>query len=275
MEVFYMKRIFKGLISFILCFSLTVPAFALTENEADKISYLNDKGFPIELLEILRPEKLNELYIGVKDGTILYGGTSTKKLSEEGDIVPYRQGDIDYLNVGITHTFNMDVRDDGTAKINSVEMYVHYEWPNGKQAAINKTDTIAVNWDSSLFYATGFSAESGVFLEKGGYVELDSWSSPAELTQGGLGYLAELHYGQGAVESRVGYANFDLKARSPMYYAGTYGETYNTSVNLQYVHCDDPGNVTVGFNIGVFSVSGDISGSTESTAIYTDFPYSA
>lgn len=264
-----MKRSFKGLICLILCLSLSVPAFALTETNTDKISYLNRSGFPIELLEILRSEDLNELYLGVKNGTILYGGTATQKLSETGSIVPYAQGDIDYLNVGITHTFNMDVTEDGTAKIESVGIYVNYEWTNGRPA-IAKTDTIAVNWDASLFYATGFSAESAAFLEEGGYVEIDSWSNPTELTQGGLGYLAELSYGWGAVESHVGYANFDLKPRSPMY----YGNTYNTTVNLQYIHCDDPGEVTVGFNVGIFSVSGNISGSTESTAVYTDFSYS-
>ena len=265
-----MKRNFKGIVCFILCLSLSVPAFALTENYTDKISYLKDKGFPIELLEILRPEDLNELYLGAKEGTVLYGGTSTEKISGGGSISPYARGDIDYLNVGITHTFNMDVKEDGTARIESVGIYAHYEWTNGRPA-ITKTDTIAINWDSSLFYATGFSAESAAYLEEGGYVEIDSWSAPTELTQGGLGYLAELSYGWGAVESHVGYANFDLKPRAPMY----YGDTYNTAVNLQYIHCDDPGEVTVGFNVGVFSVSGNISGSTESTAIYTDFSYDA
>ncbi len=268
----YMKHGFKGVICFVLCILLSVPTFAVTENDMNKISYLKDRGFPIEFLETLRSEDLDELYLGAKDGTVLYGGTSTSKLSGTGSIIPYAQGDIDYLGVGITHVFNMAVTSDGIAKIESVGIYINYEWANGRPS-IKKTDTIAINWDASLFYATGFSAESGAFLEKGGYVELDSWNRPTELTQGGLGYLAKLHYGWGAVESRVGYAHFNLKTRAPMYYAGTYGETHNTTVNLQYVHCDDPGEVTVGFNVGVFSVSGNISGNTESTAIYTEFPY--
>lgn len=266
---FYMKRRLKGLICLILCLSLSVPAFALTENDTDKISYLSDRGFPIELLEILQPEDLNELYLGVKNGTILYGGTATQKLSEPGSIVPHATRDIDYLNLGITHTFNMGSSGDGAPKIESVGMYINYEWTNGRPA-VTRTDTITVNWDEDLFYATAFSATSAAFLKDGGYVEIDSWSNPSKLTQGGLGYLAELSYNLGGVESHVGYANFDLKPRMPIY----YGDDLNTPVEVEYVHCNDLGEVTVGFNIGVFSISGNISGDTESIATNTDFSYS-
>lgn len=122
-----MKSAIKRMLCLGLCFLFVTPAFSIVDDDTVKITYLQNHGFPIGFLETLDSNEISEIYDGVKNDTIRYGGTTTAYLDESGNIVPNGAIDSSDLSLGMTHLLNGNATPDGNFKIESVGIYVNYE----------------------------------------------------------------------------------------------------------------------------------------------------
>lgn len=157
-----------------------------------------------------------------------------------------------------------------TGQISDIYMLVNYTWAM-LRPVVRKDDGITVNWDASLFTFLSGSFDS---YDLGYYSLLDDWvlwshsSSPAQLSQGGLGYYADLGSYNAMLEMGAhqlrGTCSFTLLPTSPMYIEYTNA----TSINVNYMHNKDPIPwLSIGFVIKeIFNVGLDFSGLNDEVA---------
>lgn len=120
--------------------------------------------------------------------------------------------------------------------ITGVLVLIEWVWLNGKPT-MRKTDSISVNWDSSLFY---LSSDGFCSQDKWRLVGIDSWviskeyNRPAESNQGGIGYYTKLTSDPNFRTAVGGDTLIILEPCSPMY--STSNPEHETSINVNYVH---------------------------------------
>ncbi len=161
--------------------------------------------------------------------------------------------------------------------IKEVTIFVDYEWFKGGPV-INKEDGITVNWDSGLFtfkQDSFHSTDYKAYSSNGSWRETNSQINPAEISQGGLGYIAYLNLGNTAMGEGIptygakGFAYFTILPKSRIY----SGNSYNTSINAQYTHNKNLLN-TIGFSVSGMTVTVSLSGQYDSVGKSVTFSYS-
>lgn len=117
-----------------------------------------------------------------------------------------------------------------------VMVMIEWIWLNGKPT-IRMTDSIAVNWDSSIFY---LSSDGFFSQDKWRLLGIDSWAisneytRPAESNQGGIGYYTRLTSDPNFRTEVGGDTLIILEPNAPMY--SVSNPPYGTSINVNYVH---------------------------------------
>lgn len=117
-----------------------------------------------------------------------------------------------------------------------VMVMIEWIWLNGKPT-IRMTDSIAVNWDSSIFY---LSSDGFFSQDKWRLLGIDSWAisneytRPAESNQGGIGYYTRLTSDPNFRTEVGGDTLIILEPNAPMY--SVSNPSYGTSINVNYVH---------------------------------------
>lgn len=263
-----MKKIISAILSLTMLFSLSCPVLAAESTTIDyQISYLLNNGFPLEILNTLDSKKITSFYEELINGNIIFGSPSISYLYENANpnVLPYSEipeADMAFRVWSVIHISpSSDV-----AKIDTIEVYIQYEWAENKPK-IRKEDGISVNWDSNLFYAKNFHAESISYTKGLGETVLLELNTPSsELEQGGLGYFAAVD-GVGDIS---GTASFHLVPRSTIY----MGSDYYTVVNAKYVHSKEMFGSTISFTKGPVGIAINCKGANDSTTGYTEFNFS-
>lgn len=245
-----MKKIFSVVLMLALSLTMCISSYAdevveeVTTN--DKIEHLISQGIPEDFLDGKEPQQIAELYEMFYDKTIEFLGTETATLTESlcppgistfGEI-PTNDMLLKFTAMAVVREYN----DGRRSEYIGVAIFVDYEWYDG-HPRINKTDKIAVNWDASLFTYEADSFSLVEYKEVPDLADGDDWwiqtstgNKPEQVTQGGLGYSANLAQywtnGDFFVYGQKGTAHFWLKPRYTIY----AGSTHSTTLNVEYVH---------------------------------------
>lgn len=227
------KTIFSIFLVVALLFSFTAPAFASSSPYDELIR----KGFSSDCLDSLSNEMMTRLYNAIGNNDIKNVSTKTVYLTvneTEIGMQPY-YGDISTNSLSLTID-SAEICQKGTNRITGVLVLVEWIWHDGKPT-IRKTDSIAVNWNSSIFYlaSDGFYSQ-----DKWRLLGIDSWAiskeytRPAESIQGGIGYYTKLTSDPNFRTEVGGNTLIILEPTSPMYYVSD--PPYGTSISVNYVH---------------------------------------
>ena len=263
-----MKKVISTFLSLAILFTLSSPVLATESTTINsQVSYLLNNGFPLELLNALDSKKINSFYEELINGNIICGTPNVSYLYEDVNpsVLPYSAIPEADMALCVWHVIHINPNSD-VAKIRTIEIFIQYEWAENKPK-IRKEDGISVNWDSDLFYASNFYAESISYTKGLGETVLLELNTPSsELDQGGLGYFAAVD----GVGDIYGTASFHLVPRSPIY----MGSYYNTVVNVKYVHSKELLGSTITFVKGPVGIGINCKGANDSTTGYTEFNFS-
>lgn len=276
----------RKLISLVLALALsmlsvvTASAASVGISFNDKIEYLLSQGISEEFLENKETQQIEELYEMFYGKNIKFLGTETTELTEmfySPDIstfgnIPASDMLLKFTAMAVIQEYN----DGRRSEFIGVAVFVDYEWYRG-HPMINKTDKIAVNWDASLFT---YEADSFSLVEykevpdlatgSDWWIQTSTGSHPEEVTQGGLGYSAQLASlwtnGDFDVYGQKGTAHFWLKPRYKIY----DGNTHSATMNVQYVHDKNPFG-SLSFSAQGFTVTINSSFSDSTTRSVTHY----
>lgn len=229
---YYKKTVVSLFMVIAILFTLSAPAFA-SNSPYDK---LIRKGFPSDYLDSLSNEMLNYLYDKIDTYDIKNVSTKTVYLSEtETEFGVQQYADISSNSLSL-HIVSAEICRKNTNIITGVCVGIDWSWLKGKPT-IRMIDSIAVNWDSSLFY---LSSEGFLSQDKWCLLGIDSWviskayNRPAESNQGGIGYYTKLTSDPNFRTAVGGDTLIILEPCSPMY--STSNPEHGTSINVNYVH---------------------------------------
>lgn len=215
-----------------LLFTLTAPAFERTSPYDELLR----KGFSSNYLDSLSPEMLMRLYDKIDNNDIKNISAKTVYLTEsETGLGAQPYGDISPNSLSLSIVSGEICRKD-TNIITGVLVLIEWVWLNGKPT-MRKTDSISVNWDSSLFY---LSSDGFCSQDKWRLVGIDSWviskeyTGPAEANQGGIGCYTKLTSDPNFRTEVGGDTLIVLGLNAPMY--SVSNPKYGTSINVNYVH---------------------------------------
>lgn len=283
-----MKKLSKivSLLSAIsMLFSFSIVASASEVTLEDKINVLLSQGIPNEFLEGKEAEQIEEIYGKLSGKEIVFNGTEIVTMSEtntQSDVMPLGTIPSDHMLLKISTISN--VKYDTNKKLDKiieVYVYVDYEWYDARPFWTWK-DAITVNWDSSVFTykSNSFSAKDykKSISSNGKWFVTDTYNNPAALSQGGLGYFANLAYSENLMGNTVGAtgrkgsAYFTLLPRkSPMYLKSG---VYTSAINVEYLHNKNPGLLSISFGYKGAGVTASVPGLKDSVAKSATYRYS-
>lgn len=215
------------------------------------------KGFSADYLDSLSDEMILRIYNAIGDDDIGEITLETVYLTENGDAVQLR-GPISESTLSFTCLMSPICRK-GTDIITLVLVTVSWKWAKGKPT-VRRTDSIAVNWDSKLFYLDKENSfVSQDFLKNEGdsdWTVVNGYGRPAEAVQGGVGYHTRLY---SANEGIVGSLLYDYRGGGTLILLTPTelmykGDKYGTSISANYAHNRNLAVGTIGFVIDGVSV---------------------
>lgn len=278
------KKVLISILTALLLLSSPSIVYADDVTIDEKIDYLEDNGIPDDLLT--DEHLVNRMYERLYGLNFTYGGCETVTLSETNTSGADVLGIIpeDDLTLRIFEITNEDYDEDAeTFFVKNVLVFVGYSWAEGAPLVRNE-DAITVNWDPDVFTfeEDSFYAYDDKYVhypieDKYFWYLSHEYTRPEILSQGGLGYVANLSdplpIGYD-IQIRKGWADFSLLPTDPLYH--TDGESV-TSVNVNYVHDYEPFPTTITFTIGnTYSVTVDTSSwfGYDSAAVALNYSYS-
>lgn len=233
---------------------LMIPSMALAYTENDEIGYLQSLGIPNDVFALLSSEKIHDLYLRAKAGTLEYLGKDTIFLNtNEGDTstigtIPSKDMSLDIIAICVLKTDKVT--------IDGVIFIIDYAWATG-HPSVQKEDAIVVNWDAALFRLeeNSFESEDALYIDNELFGTCNVNDYPMALNQGGLGYSVEFYPVVNVANASFrGSASFELKPKAKMNYYED-NNRYSTAVNVQYTHDKTPVGFSLGFAYNGLSVS--------------------
>lgn len=216
------------------------------------------KGFSADYLDSLSDEMILRIYNAIGDNEIGEITLETVYLTENGDAIQPR-GPISESTLSF-NCLMAPVNDKGSDIITFVLVSVYWEWAKGKPT-VRRTDSIAVNWDSDLFYLDKENSfvSQDFFKNEGdsGWTIENEYGRPAEAVQGGLGYHTRLYSANEGIAGSLLYdyrggGTLILLTPTELMYKG---DKYGTSINANYAHNRNLVSGAIGFVIDGVSVS--------------------
>lgn len=260
----------------------TLAANSNTVTIEDMKNYLIDVGVPKTHIACLDDVKIETMYERFNDKYIYNNGTEISYLNvtNDGDLVPY-SGEIKDSDMTLTLTTLVMCYDNETKEIDTVFVYIEYEWLN--IPFVVKEDAAIVNWDSNAFtYVADFFGGYNIatYTAVGNpnvYQDATYMHQPTILLQDSLGYIIDLPNPGSRIDKLYGHADFELiPAHNPMYLceADNLPSSYNTtSVNVQYRHNGNPLWQGVGISVSGVSITFDSDWLTYTTARASNIYY--
>lgn len=247
-----MKKIISVVLMLALSLTMCISGYAEEVTSevttSDKIEYLVSQGIPADLVKNAPTEDIDDMYTTFYGKSVEYLGTETVTMQETLPFTTYGTISSSDLIFGVSR---MAVKNDKLAQktdpIDFLYVYANYEWQ--KKPLVRWKDGITVNWDPDVFT-----------LQQNSYIGPEDESEPAEVSQGGLGFYANLS------NATYGSAKFKLvPTHRPMYIdKDTYSFPYNTNINGNYLHNKNPIGFSVGFSVEIVSVTMEVGGLSDS-----------
>lgn len=256
-----LKRGISILISFCLVFSLMVTAHCDSFDgqqislQGTQIEYLISVGVPQSYLERRTPDEISFLFELAQTHTLQHFSVSTSYCEN------------DYATFGTIPTSDMTFTVDCVAafslslpnqpsRLDCVAVTIDYRWHSG-HPLVRFEDAITVEWDSTLFQFNGDAFNSVDYHHMGsGPAPVNRQFRPAKLSQGGLGYYANLFNTSTNPVLYSGSASFLLDARENMYATSEYPSNMKRSlVTAEYTHNKNPLGIGLSFSDNGFNIS--------------------
>lgn len=273
-----MKKTISLLLVIVLIVGTTPFTLATNVSTEEMTDYLLEKGFPEVYLDTLIEQQIESLYNMSLGDNVYFGGIETVVLDSNDSLV---RGNISSSQLSYTVAFVLVTQWMGNEQyITELRVKVSYDWLT--LPIIRGTDSIAVNWDSSIFtYDGGFSSYNYArALSTGNWITHGSWTAPSTLNQGGLGIYAYLDYAESVLGQTVqavglkGETNFRLVPKIT-WSLGFFPGSNVTSVNAEYTHNKNPLGGSLSFSYSGFQVTIGGGVLTDSIAAYNNLYYTA
>lgn len=263
-----MKK-FKKAVALILIFAIiAIIALPASASNLSSYDYCLSIGIPKSTLNTLSKEKMQLIYneYNGKDVIVTVGektftvneNFSSKSVTLNGSIQTSHMS----LSIVYISLYNNN-------KLTQLECIADFAW-KGTRPNYRKVDSLAVNWDSSLFaYKSGsFSAQDVYWLNNTKCV-YKYHSTPSVINQGGLGWYAYLFGTNDLRPAPCGVADWKLYPKRNMY----KGNSTVTNVALQYVHNYSIFQASLGFSLSGPSIGISTNISCDEMATSFDFWY--
>lgn len=223
-----MKKLIATIIAAALCISVSIAEKPNNEIGEELLS----RGYPAEVISVMSDEDKNEIF---RDKTLHFGGRNTITLDENGNVTSETfiasNGEIQYKNMvapysiskdmlSLSLTFNQSVYDDGEQEY-LTGLLVTYDYKWLKNPDYTWEDTLAVGWDSALFYYKddSFDAKAGYTFGNKYFTIADNYY-PSNLGPSGIIWdakLSETGFSAGWGRFRL-YTNERLPSGSTKFY---------------------------------------------------------
>ncbi len=218
-------------LSIVLLFVINFPCFAIQSD----YDYLINCGFDEDYLDSLSSDlryHMRKLIDNNVVTSIDYKKSSFDLDKDDNDTTRAALKEDDF----IMDIVCSNICSSGSNVVNGVLVGISWEWLDS-EPVIRQTDSITVNWDSTLF---DFVSDS--FLSQDMYrftyspqewIVGEEYTRASESMQGSIGYYTSL-FGDTPTHSvsNKGATIFILQPRSKI----VVGKDYNTSINVNYVH---------------------------------------
>ena len=244
-------------LSCISCKGFSVSAEPFGQN--DKIDNLVENGIPREFLLKRSVEEIDLLYDMAQEYVLEY--KSEQELYDDNQIATYGTINENHMTLTVSKVEAHSPPLPGSpSRLDSVAVFVDYIWVDGRPL-IKHEDAITVNWDSSvfLFVPDSFNSYDRIEVRSDQIIDYSQdfnvQANPAHLSQGGLGYYANLMFTLGNDLDdylvRSGSASFMLEPRSTIY----VGSDLSTSIAVEYTHDKNPVGLGVTLEYHGFGVT--------------------
>lgn len=246
------QKFVSYLLVFILVFIFPITSLTFDVSSNSIRNTLLDMGVPSSFIENKEDcdlyvlfNKLNGRNFHFYDSETVYLNTS----DYSGDVMPCGSLSEDDMTLTITKVdFTEYDSEVGMNFLEEVMVFIDYRWLKQNAPFVKKDDGISVNWDSNVFtYLPGsFSATDYYMASLGVWSAGPTNNNPYIITQGGLGYYADLGYVLDSITHK-GTAFFSLVPRDPNTYKYANGNA--TNINVQYVHDKTPLVGSISFTV--------------------------
>ncbi len=236
------RKILSMLLIVTLVFALPATSFASEQSIDIAETYLIEKGFPQDVVDSISDEEIVSIYNQIKDIPTGQAVHSRSYVNEEnlGDI-ELRDSNLPEKNMALDIVCLPELEEYNSvkSKIKRVKVFVLNDWKSGKPA-IQKTDAIAVNWESSTFALTEDSFLAQYYVNiTGKETKYKTLKRFAKTSQGGCAWYFE--FASGGTGTCRGHSYFELTPKKTLYYYNDSSKNSNSSnVNVDYCHDGNP-----------------------------------